>query len=337
MLRVRPIKSSDADAFVGLARLSGPGFTSLPDDPDLLRQRIEISEVSFAKQTDKPGEEGYLLVLEDMETGEVAGCSAVKVGVGLSKPFFSYKMFSVTQVSPSVDRRFDMDMMVLVNEYQGDTEVGTLFVRPEFRGNGSGSLIARARYLLMATAPERFSRNVLSELRGVVHEDGSSPFYEHLAKIFFHLEFEEVDYLSGVTDKQFILDLMPKYPIYVDLLPHEAREVIGKTHREGVGARKLLEKEGFRWERVIDIFDGGPTLSAPRDHLDAVRHSHVYAIKEGERGDQRCLLSNEDIHQFRVAPAFVTIKPNKGVLIAEPEVLRALEVGEGHLVRFIEN
>lgn len=337
MLRVRPIRASDIDAFVELARLSGTGFTSLPDDPDLLQQRIEISEDSFAKQTDKPDEEGYLLVLEDMESGQVAGCSAVKVGVGLSKPFFSYKMFSITQVSPAVNRRFDMDMMVLVNEYQGDTEVGTLFVRPEFRGNGSGSLIARARYLLMATAPDRFSRNVLSELRGVIHEDGSSPFYEHLAKTFFHLEFDEVDYLSGVTDKQFILDLMPKYPIYVDLLPKEARDVIGKTHPEGVGARKLLEKEGFRWERVIDIFDGGPTVSAPRDHLEAVRHSTRHVIKSGDRGNIRCLLSNEDIHEFRVAPAFVTLKPEQGVIIAEPDVLRALEVGEGHTVRFIEN
>lgn len=337
MLRVRPIRGSDIESFIELARLSGTGFTSLPDDPELLQHRIEISEVSFAKQADKPGEEGYLLVLEDMESGKMVGCSAVKVGVGLSKPFFSYKMFSITQVSPAVNRRFDMDMMVLVNEYQGDTEVGTLFVHPDFRGNGAGSLIARARYLLIATAPDRFSRNVLSELRGVIHDDGSSPFYEHLAKTFFHLEFDEVDFLSGVTDKQFILDLMPKYPIYVDLLPKEARDVIGKTHHEGIGARKLLEKEGFHWERVIDIFDGGPTLSAPRDNLDAVRHSRLYAIKEGKRGDVRCLLANEDIHDFRVAPAFVTLKPNKGVVVAEPEVLRELEVGEGHLVRFIEN
>ncbi|MBL4596921.1 MAG: arginine N-succinyltransferase [Robiginitomaculum sp.] len=337
MLRVRPIQASDKDDFFELAELSGLGFTSLPNDPELLQSRIHFSEESFAKAIEEPGEEGYLLVLEDMTSGKVAGTSAVKVGIGISRPFFSYKLFSISQVSPSTKGRFDMELMILVNEYAGATEVGTLFVRPEFRGGGRGSLIARARYLLMATELKRFSRNVLSELRGVFHEDGTCPFYEHLAKKFIHMDFAEADHLSSITDQQFILDLMPKYPIYVDLLPEEAQAVIGKTHHEGVGARRLLENEGFRYERVIDIFDGGPTMSAPIDSLLTVKRSQTLQIKAGKAGSVRGLISNERFEKFRACAGMVAPVHEDGILVVEPQILDALEVIEGDTIRFIEN
>ncbi len=64
---------------------------------------------------------------------------------------------------------------------------------------------------------------MVSELRGVVGPDGVSPFWEALGRHFFKMDFSEADRLSATTDNQFILDLMPKYPIYADLLP-EARE-----------------------------------------------------------------------------------------------------------------
>ncbi len=337
MFRVRPIRTSDRDDFIELARLSGLGFTSLPDDPKLLESRILLSEESFAKAVEEPGEEGYLLVLEHMDTGKIVGTSAVKVGVGKSKPFFSYKLFSIAQVSSTADRRFDMDLMILVNEYAGATEVGTLFVHPEFRGGGTGSLIARSRYLLIATETERFGRTILSELRGVVNDDGSCPFYQHLAKKFFQMSFDEADYLSGVSDKQFISDLMPKYPIYVDLLPPEARDAIGQVHRDGKGARRLLEKEGFRYERVVDIFDGGPTMSAPRDDLLGVKNSRVLHIAKSGAGSVRGLLSNERMDGFRACPVMAEFNEKDGTILVESHVLDALEVATGDPVRFIES
>ncbi|VAV97186.1 Arginine N-succinyltransferase [hydrothermal vent metagenome] len=338
MLRVRPICAADEQAFFKLAELSGPGFTSLPNDETLLRSRITFSEKSFALALEKElGEQGYLLVIEDMDSGSIVGTSAVKTGVGLSKPFFSYKLFSITQVSKATERKFDMDVMILVNEYAGATEVGTLFVHPKYRGGGTGSLIARSRYLLIATKPERFGRNILSELRGVVHADGSSPFFEHLAKTFFQMSFEEADYLSGTTDKQFILDLMPKYPIYVDLLAPEAQAVIGKTHKDGMGARRLLEFEGFRYERVVDIFDGGPTMSAPRDDLRTVKTSQTYIAQSGEPGPVRALVSNEKINGFRACAAMVNPQPDEGKITVAAEVLDALEIAPGDPIRFVEN
>jgi arginine N-succinyltransferase len=171
----------------------------------------------------------------------------------------------------------------------------------------------------------------------MIDEDGHSPFYEHLAKRFFHMDFFEVDHLTGVTDKQFITDLMPKYPIYVDLLPPEARNVIGKTHRDGAGARRLLELEGFRYDRVIDIFDGGPTMASPRDDLLAVKTSQQLRVKAGEPGPIRALVSNERIRHFRAALAMADPHREDGCVIVEQKVLDALEVAEGDIIRFVEN
>ncbi|MGO2477633.1 MAG: arginine N-succinyltransferase, partial [Pseudoalteromonas sp.] len=71
MMILRPIQQSDYPALLNIAHESGHGFTSLPNNEELLQKRIDRSVGSFAKSTDHPGDEGYLFVLEDSETGEV--------------------------------------------------------------------------------------------------------------------------------------------------------------------------------------------------------------------------------------------------------------------------
>ena len=68
---IRPIASSDYQALHDIAVESGIGFTSLPVNEVLLRSKIERSELSFDLHTEKPGNESYLFVMEDTETGEV--------------------------------------------------------------------------------------------------------------------------------------------------------------------------------------------------------------------------------------------------------------------------
>ncbi len=269
---VRPARSSDIDAFLELARLSGPGFTSLPEDRERLAANLAASEASFADPDLDAAQRHYILMLEDGD-GQVVGSAALKAKVGITKPFFNFKIFNVSQASFAANRRFDMDLMLLINEYAGCTEIGTLFTRPEVRGGGVGRMLGQARYMLMAAAPDWFAPNVVAELRGIVDEAGQSPFWDHLGARFFQMDFAEADRLSAVTDSQFIIDLMPKYPIYLELLHPEARAVIGAVHPDGRGAMKLLRDEGFRYERVIDIFDGGPVLSAPRSDVRTVRES----------------------------------------------------------------
>ncbi|MBL4870353.1 MAG: arginine N-succinyltransferase [Robiginitomaculum sp.] len=337
MLRVRPARLEDLDDLIGLARLAGPGFTSLAVSDEDLETRLGKSVDSFALKTDAIGDQIYLLMLEDMDTGEVVGLSAVKSLIGHNKPFFNFKLLNIVQSSSVADRHFNMEIMLLVNEYSGASEVGTLFVHPKMRGTGAGRLISQARYMLIAANPTRFAQTVISELRGCVDGEGYSPFWESLGRKFFKMDFNEADKITAETDNQFITDLMPKYPIYKELLSDEAQEVIGKTHPDGKGARRLLETEGFRYENCIDIFDAGPTMAVPRDQIRTVKDSRVVKAKLSERNSHThtALISNNNIENFKAV--YTGINIDQGDACLSKDILVALDVKVGGLVRVYAN
>jgi arginine N-succinyltransferase len=321
-----------------LAELSGPGFTSLPVDEEILRERLLQSERAFNGRQRNIQYGKYLMMMEHLPSGRVAGCSAIKAGTGIDQPFFNYRIITLAQASQAAgNMRFDMDALVLTNEYVGYTEVGTLFLKPDHRGGGAGRLAGQSRYLLMAAAPERFSDKVLAELRGVVDDSGVSPFWECLGRHFFRMDFAEADRLSATTDNQFIMDLMPRYPIYVDLLPTEAREVIGRCHSEGVGAYKLLQWEGFEFDRTVDIFDGGPLVAVQRRHIRTIRESRVLTVKAGgvddEQEAKQGLVSNNLLKEFRAASGKLVNEDNETLWVS-PEMMECLQMKPGHQARF---
>jgi arginine N-succinyltransferase len=207
--------------------------------------------------------------------------------------------------------------------------VGSLFVRPEHRGPGVGRALAQCRYMLMAIAPQRFNEKVVSELRGVVSPEGVSPFWEADGRHFFRMDFAEADKLSAITDNQFILDLTPTHPIYVDLLPQSARDVIGKCHVDGEGARRLLEWEGFSFASVVDIFDGGPLVSAPRDHIRTLRESKPVRLALATLADTapRALIATSHIQSYRCVSTRAAIA--NGVAGVDAATLAALQLNAG--------
>lgn len=332
---MRPSNLDDIDALIELAELSGPGFTSLPVDEPILQQRLEKSHQAFAGDLENIQHGKYLLMMENADTKEVVGCSAVKAGTGIDQPFFNYRVITLAQASQTANARFDMDALVLTNENVGYTEVGTLFLKAEHRGGGAGRLAAQSRYLLMAAGPDRFADKVLAELRGVIDDNGVSPFWECLGRHFFKMDFAEADRLSAVTDNQFILDLMPRYPIYVDLLPPEAREVIGRCHSQGVGAYKLLQWEGFEFARTVDIFDGGPLVSVQRRHIRTIQESERIVVRHGEVPENApCtgIVSNDNLLDFRACLLSGCMTADNE-LVVEPEMLDRLNVRSGDTLR----
>jgi len=334
MLVVRPATSSDLDAICHLAKLAGPGFTSLAVGREALAARLEKSVKSFEGPSAITSDHVYLLMLEDTSKGEVVGMSAVKAQVGIKDPFFNFRVLKVAQKSSVTGSRFDMEVLVLVNEYAGATEVGSLFVKDGYRGGGAGRLISQARYMLIASEPQRFGEQVISELRGHVNAEGESPFWDAIGRKFFRMDFKEADQISAEKDNQFILDLMPKHPIYVALLPEAAREVIGQTHPAGTGARRYLEAEGFRYDGTIDIFDAGPSLKVPRDELRTIRHSRIetlHAADEATDLNLTALISNDNLTDFRCVLTDVGFIENK--LYAGPNALKYLNLSEGDSAR----
>jgi arginine N-succinyltransferase len=192
----------------------------------------------------------------------------------------------------------------------------------------------------MAAAPERFSDKVLAELRGVVDDQGTSAFWECLGRHFFRMDFADADKLSATTDNQFIVDLMPRYPIYVDLLPPEAREVIGRCHSDGVGAYKLLQWEGFEFDRTVDIFDGGPTMTARTDQIRSIREAKDSIITEirNDVGDhisgEKKLITLGRLHDFKAGYGWIDDKGDD--VIIDGKCARALGLSVGDAVTYIE-
>ncbi|OAB61842.1 arginine N-succinyltransferase [Leptolyngbya valderiana BDU 20041] len=332
MLVVRAARAADHDAFVELAAAAGPGFTSLALEDEALNEKLVRSEMAFDGRLTDPSDCAYQLMLEDSETGQVLGTSAVKAMVGVKKPYFDFKIFTFAQASSEADRRFDMDAMLLVNDFAGSTEVGSLFVRDGLRGTGAGRLTAQSRYMLVGSDRTRFGSRILSELRGVVDDEGDSIFFEHVTRPFFRMSFEEADRLSAATDNQFILDLMPNHIIYLDLLPKGVREVIGQPHPHGAGAFKLLQNEGFRYERYVDIFDGGPLVSCGMDEVATLRDSRLMTVAgEGAGERKRALVSNDRLADFRCVHAEISFGGD--AIALDEKARRALDVASGETVR----
>jgi len=310
-------------------------MSSLPQDAEVLRRKIEAAAQSFAGSPEHPGEENFLFALEDTATGKLVGTTGIVAHVGLTRPFYSYKLSTITQASAGLSVYSLQHVLHMVNDYTNATEVGSLFLHPDYRRDGIGKMLARSRYLMMAEFPQHFSDVVISEVRGVQDKDGNSPFYDNIARHFFKMGFQQADYIYATQGAQFIADLMPRYPIYVNLLPREAQTVIGVPFEASRPAMRLLQAEGFRYEGYVDLFDAGPTLQANCANIRTVRKSHkakVTAIREIRSVPH--MICNTRLHDFTIVAGGVESE-NGGVAI-DADAAKALGVGKGDMVRYAE-
>lgn len=301
---IRPARADDVDALLVLAGQTGGGFTNLPPDREALARRIGWSCESFAREGALPQDELYMLLMEEAETGRIGGSAMIFSRLGGEWPFYTYKLATVNQTSKELGRNITMEVLHLTNDFNGAAEVGGLFLLPELRAEGLGRLLARSRYLFMARHRDRFPTRVVAELRGWHDAEGNSPFWDGLGRKFFEMPFQEADRFNSLHGNQFIADLMPKTPIYVDMLSDHARAVIGMPHPNGRAAMRMLETEGFKYNGYIDIFDGGPTMLGKIDNLRTVAQARElrFAGTHGE-GGAKMLVAAGRLADFRCAYA----------------------------------
>jgi arginine N-succinyltransferase len=279
MMLFRRAKKEDLEGIYQLADHEGTGITTLPKDKKILEKRLIWSNASFKKQVADPKHEFYLFVLEDPDTGQIVGTSAIDACVGVKLPFYSYKISKTTRLCHSLNIRNDYETLNLVNDKQGCSEICTLFLDAAFRKRNNGLLLSLGRFLFMANHPNRFSAEVVAEMRGFSDADGHSPFWDHVGYHFFHISFKEADRLTISTNKQFIADLMPNDPIPMSLLDKKAQNVIGRTHPNTLPAMNILLREGFRFNNYVDIFDGGPTLEVPLEEIKTIANSQCLTVE----------------------------------------------------------
>lgn len=300
---IRPITPADLDALEKLAQQAGHGMTNLPADRRVLAEKIERSVASFTRPVAQPGEELYLFVLEDPATGRIVGTAGVIAAVGLSRPFYSFKLLKLPHTSRDLGKYETIDVLQMVSEYRGASEIGMLYLAPDYRRDGNGRFLSRSRFLFMAEFAQRFARIVMAEMRGVSNEQGHAVFWESLGRHFFDMDFSKADFLSALGHYQFIADLMPKHPIYVRLLPEAAQQVIGKPHPHTRPALELLQREGFRFEGCIDVFDGGPAVHCPLAQIVTVRSSRravITAVQETLENAPLYLLATTRLEALRL-------------------------------------
>lgn len=338
---LRPITTADFAALKQIAIESGHGFTSLPVDDEQLKDKIDRAEKSFAKNINQPLDESYLFVLEDSETGEVIGTTAIEAAVGLSVPLYHYHLGKTVHHSPTLNVYNTVDILSMCNDYTGCSEICTLFLRENSRKGLTGRFLSRSRFLFMAQHSERFADTVIAEMRGVSDEDGHSPFWQWLQEHFFSIEFPQADHLVGLGDKVFISELMPKYPIYVNLLSKKAQAVIGHVHDKTKPALKLLEKEGFEHRGYVDLFDAGPTVEAKLGNIRSVRESQVCPITIGElehisqHSSDNLAVCNQGVSGFRATfTQHAHYNHAKHTLVISQEVADALNLSQGDAARF---
>ena len=176
--RLRAARLDDLEPLYEMAKLTGGGFTNLPADRNALSDKLELANSAFTNEGDELTDEQFVLVLEDSESGAVRGTCQLMTQVGQHWPFYSYRLTTLTQHSQELDRTVRAELLSLVTDLEGSSEVGGLFLHPNERAGGLGLLLARSRYLFIAMHRNRFSDRVLAELRGVIDDRGGSPLGE---------------------------------------------------------------------------------------------------------------------------------------------------------------
>ncbi len=332
--RIRAATDDDLAPLYEMAKLTGGGFTNLPPDRGALREKLARSHAAFAREDDSLADERFILMLENVATGEVRGTCQLFTQVGQQLPFYSYRIGTLTQYSRELNRTFRADMLSLATDLEGSSEVGGLFLHPGERAGGLGLLLARSRYLFIRTHRARFADRILAELRGIIDEAGGSPFWDGLAGRFFGMGFQDADEFNAVNGHQFIADLMPKHPIYTAMLPETARAVIGLPHPSGRAAMRMLENEGFAFENYVDIFDGGPTMTARTDRVSTIetgREASVTAIDD-EDGEES-LVATGLMGAFRCA--YGSVQGHEDGVAISGACARDLDLSVGDVVSYV--
>jgi len=338
MVIIRPIQHSDYDALHRIAVESGHGFTSLPVNEELLKQRISHAEESFNKQVTQPGNEGYLFVMEDTETGAVVGTTGIEAAVGLDDAFYHYHLGKVVHHSRKLNIYNTVETLSLCNDYTGASEICTLYLTESHRKNSNGRFLSRVRFLFIAEHLERFSETIIAEMRGVSDENGRSPFWNWLEEHFFSIDFPTADYLTGIGKKVFIAELMPKHPIYVNLLSKDAQQVINKVHEKTVPALRLLEAEGFSRRGYVDIFDAGPTVEAQAHSVKTINESKKCQVLIGDvSSDDKFIICNTQVADFKAVQAPLSLRETANQAMISADTADALNVKEGDWIRLIQN
>lgn len=336
MLVIRPAEEKDLVGIYTLAMVASDGITTLPVSQERLLERIRYSQNCFGREVKTPGGEAYFLILEDTRKKFIVGTTGIFATVGLRRPFYNFQIKAERHSCDEPDVKAEVHTLNFSTPYKGFCELATLYLHPEYRFGGNGTLLSKSRYMMLASHPERFAHRVMAEIRGWVNEQGRSPFWSAIGWHFFKMDLVAADRINSLGNHEFIKQLMPKHPLYIETLPQAAQDVIAVPHEESMGALKLLESEGLVFNNIIDVFDGGPCVEAELSKIRSVRESKLAKVEivQNHKGEGRFLLANTELQNFRAIQGPVA-EHGKGTIGLTHEQVEALAIKKGTKVRYV--
>ena len=267
MILLREIQEKDLDALERFAQI--PGFINLPNDRDLLKEKILKSIGSFRDASANRFDGKYMFVAEDVETRKVLGTSMIAGQHGTAEsPHFYFEVGSEEKYSDTISTGFIHGTLKLKYDTNGPSEIGGLVIDPDFRNSDVriGRQISFVRFMFLGLNRQKFKRKLLAELLPPLNRKGQSPLWEAIGRRFTNMDYWEADQLCQ-KNKEFIFSLFPSGKIYTTFLTAEAKNAIGKVGKETEPVLHMLKKIGFEYRNHVDPFDGGPHLWANVDDI----------------------------------------------------------------------
>jgi len=267
MIILRPAKLNDVSNLERLAHESGTIVSTLPAKRSHLLNKVERSITSFEQDVDTAGEESYLFVLEETLTGQILGTGAVNALAGNREPFYAFRNDIKIHSSRELNVHSRIHALTLNHDLSDHSQLCSFYIVPALADSLYPSLITLGRLLFMSIFPMRFANEWMAVLPGIADEHGRAPFWEHVGRKFFGIDYNQVEYYNGTRNKTFIAEMMPYHPLYVALINEEAQAVMGLVHKDAELQCSLLCEQGFEADKYVEIFDAGPILTAQRNAL----------------------------------------------------------------------
>ncbi len=277
---VRSVRETDLDELLRLSRLVY--FINLPNDRDILKEKISNSVNSFTGNIEDKFKREYIFIIEDTKEKKVIGTSMIIARHGSpDEPHMYLELNEIQKYSETIHTGFIHKVLRLKFDSDGPTEIGGLVMDPAYRGHVGklGRQLSFARFLFIKMRRRWFKDRILSELMPPLTESGESVLWENLGRKFTNLSYQDADLLSR-KNKEFITSLFPKGDIYTVLLPGEARDAIGRVGKATEPVKHMLEKIGFHWKGHIDPFDGGPHYWADTDKISIIHESKKVSLNK---------------------------------------------------------
>ena len=296
----RPVSADDIAAITRFTSKADTGLTTAPKSKAAVTDYVTES-VDFI--AGKPGANRLLFVAE--QEGKILGISGIIPRLGVDRPFYSFKRSRHARKATQQDLSVRYDTLQLTTDFDGFTELASIYLAPEARGMGVGRLLSLGRLGFIHAHRERFEDRLMADIRGWVNEKGISPFWKNLTSKFIKTEFDHADRLSA-GNASFIIELLPALPILLNLLPKNVGDCAGKPHDLSAGAMQLLISAGFENTDLCDIFDGGPAVQC-RTNRTLIAQSAFQATGGGvTESDVKFLHYTGEGSEFRavIGPAY---------------------------------